>query len=268
MPDNQNLPESKEQDEKDRSFLFGWWNNRKNGCLPLLALLFLLILGAGLYYFKPWETPQVPTADQPGTEQETTDVGEGAATEPQKEESGKKEDPTEEPETEDPETAKPEDPTEKPTQPETPTHTHTWVHHDAVTHTVHHDAVTHTVHHDATYKTIHHDAETTQKYVVDQPAVYQDTYYCSCGYSTTDRSEMTAHMKNAPWDEDHSEGVRTTLVQEEVGHYETVTVKDAWDETVVDQAAWDETVVDQAAWDETVVDQAAYDECSGCGARK
>ena len=238
-------------------------------------LLFLLILGAWLYYFKPWETPQVPTADPPGTEQETTNVGDSAAagkdpkTEPQKEESGKKEDPAEEPETEDPETAKPEDPSEKPAQPEPqPTHTHTWVHHDAVTHTVHHDAVTHTVHHDTTYKTVHHDAETTQKYVVDQPAVYKSTWHCTCGYSCGSEAEMSEHALNASWDEVHNVSVTEDLVTPEIGQYETVIVKDAWDENVVDQAAWDETVVDQAAWDETIVDQSAYDECSGCGARK
>ena len=266
MEEEKKVPEMTPSENKKKKRSKGW----------LLALLLLLVLGAGLYYFKPWETPQIPTADPPGTEQETTDVGDSAAagedpkTEPQKEESGKKEDPAEEPETEDPETAKPEDPSEKPAQPEPqPTHTHTWVHHDAVTHTVHHDAVTHTVHHDTTYKTVHHDAETTQKYVVDSPAVWQDTHHCECGASFSSDAELGAHQDQYDVGTGHDRSwVTTDLVKEEVGHYETVIVKDAWDETVVDQAAWDETVVDQAAWDETIVDQAAYDECSGCGARK
>ena len=44
----------------------------------------------------------------------------------------------------------------------------------------------------------------------------------------------------------------------EHGHYETVTVQDAYDE--VSETA--------AAWDETIIDVPAYDECPGCGARK
>lgn len=242
-----------------------WW----------LLLLLMAAIAGGLAYWQPWKVPAVPTDTPPETEQtgqpktqESVDVGKSAADDtteekepvtekepeqkhgpdmdPEKAEDGKTEDAGKEEKPEQP--AQPTQPTQ-PTQPEPPAHTHTWVHHDAVTHTVHHDA---------TYKTVHHDAVTEQKYVVDSPAVWGATYYCSCGYSTESSAEMTAHVLNAPWDEEHNDSVVEYIVSEEKGHYETVTVKDAWDETVVDQAAWDETIVDQAA----------YDECSGCGARK
>ncbi len=59
-----------------------------------------------------------------------------------------------------------------------PTHTHTWVHHDEMTHAVHHDAVT------------------EQKYVVDSPAVWQDTNHCECGATfATEQEESEAELE-------------------------------------------------------------------------
>ena len=55
----------------------------------------------------------------------------------------------------------------------------------------------------------------------------------------------------------HGNTVEFTNIPEQ-GHYETVTVSEAYDETV-------ET---SPAWDEVIVDSPAYDECSGCGARQ
>ena len=138
-------------------------------------------------------------------------------------------------------------PTPVPAPAPAPVHTHTWVHHDAVTHTVHHDA---------TYSTVHHDAVTEQRWVVDAPS-YDITQCTGCGAQFTDVSAYSAHSEAYALQGDMSHG-NTVITVPEQGHYETVTVSEAYDETV-------ET---SPAWDETVVDSPAYDECSGCGARQ
>ena len=133
-----------------------------------------------------------------------------------------------------------------------PVHTHTWVHHDAVTHTVHHDA---------TYSTVHHDAVTEQRYVEDTPGYWVSTWTCTgCGAQFSSGEEMSSHSEYYAvnfLDTSHGSTVSEVYV-EGTGHYETVTVSEAYDETV-------ET---SPAWDETVVDSPAYNECSGCGARQ
>ena len=131
-------------------------------------------------------------------------------------------------------------------------HTHTWVHHDAVTHTVHHEAE---------YSTVHHDAVTEQRWVVDQPGYYVSKWICTgCGAEFSSSAEMSAHAEHYAVEmEDMSHGCTVTETYvAEVGHYEQVIV----------QAEYDETVELSPAWDETIIDVPAYDECPGCGARK
>ena len=127
-------------------------------------------------------------------------------------------------------------------------HSHTWVHHDAVLHTFHHDAE---------YITVHHDAVTEQRWVVDSPSY--DVIICTgCGAQFINGAEYDAHAEYyAVNNMDMSHGYSVTTVQEQ-GHYETITVSDAYDELV-------ESV---PPWDETVVDSPAYDECTSCGARQ
>ena len=59
---------------------------------------------------------------------------------------------------------------------------------------------------------------------------------------------------------------------DEIGHYETVVVQEAWDEVIVIQESWDEVIVIQESWDEVIVDvPGTPDEyvsgyrCSRCG---
>ena len=163
-----------------------------------------------------------------------------------------------------------------------PTHTHNWeavtktVHHDAEYKTVHHDAVL--IHHDAEYKTVHHDAE-----IVHHDAVYEEKeverLICeACG------ADLSEDVMSAQECRDHT--YNHAIHGESTGSYiqysyETVKVKDAWDEVVKD--AWDEQVkvkdawdeVAQAAWDEQIKVKDAWDEtvtvgyrCSTCGATK
>ena len=140
------------------------------------------------------------------------------------------------------------EPAPEPEPVQVPVHTHIWVHHDAITHTVHHDAE---------YATVHHDAVTEQVWVVDVPSY--DLITCTgCGAQFTDRAGYDAHTEYyAVESGDMSHGYSVTTVPEQ-GHYETRIITEAQDEQV-------ETV---AAWDEVIVDSPAYDECSGCGIRQ
>lgn len=119
------------------------------------------------------------------------------------------------------------DNTSKGTQDHQPTHKHNWV---------------------AQTKTVHHDAVTEQVYVVDQ-AAYDDPIYewreiCNnCGADIT--NDPGIHSAEFG----HSYSSKPVQVgathHDEVGHYETKTVSEAWDETVT----------------------TGYT-CSGCGASK
>lgn len=110
-------------------------------------------------------------------------------------------------------------------------HTHNWV------------AQTQTIHHDAVYET---------KYVVDQPAYdeqpdwkYVDGYICdNCHQEIFTLSEAEMHVKvSAAMGSGNCKsysagivrippGAQNPIHHDEVGHYEQVLVKDAWDETV------------------------------------
>lgn len=110
-------------------------------------------------------------------------------------------------------------------------HTHNWV------------AQTKTIHHDAVYET---------KYVVDQPAYDEqpdwkdvDGYICdNCHQEmfTLEEAQMhvqiSATMGSGNCKSYHAglvripPGAQTPIHHDEVGHYEQVLVKDAWDETV------------------------------------
>lgn len=130
----------------------------------------------------------------------------------------------------------------QPSQQEQPAHTHTWV--------------------DVT-ETVHHDAVTEQVWVVDQPA-WDETVekteekqvekcQCRCGAIFDSDDEWFAHSE-AILDADDQNGTNEwqyhtgwsatfvyeevvvgteTVHHDEVGHYETKTVTEAWDETVV-----------------------------------
>ena len=108
--------------------------------------------------------------------------------------------------------------------------------------TIYHPAETHTVHHDAEYTTVHHDAITTTEWVSDGTM-----YKCNeCGELFTFDGIIYHTMSdpNSPCD-------LSSWTDIEQGHYETVTVKDAYDEQVLVKEAWDETVTDKEAWTET-----------------
>lgn len=110
-------------------------------------------------------------------------------------------------------------------------HTHNWV------------AQTQTIHHDAVYET---------KYVVDQPAYDElpdwkdvDGYICdNCHQEmfTLEEAQMhvqvSAAMGSGKCKSYHAgivripPGAQNPIHHDEVGHYEQVLVKDAWDETV------------------------------------
>ena len=110
-------------------------------------------------------------------------------------------------------------------------HTHNWV------------AQTQTIHHDAVYET---------KYVVDQAAYdeqpdwkYVDGYICdNCHQEIFTLSEAEMHVKvSAAMGSGNCKsysagivrippGAQNPIHHDEVGHYEQVLVKDAWDETV------------------------------------
>lgn len=110
------------------------------------------------------------------------------------------------------------------------------------TETIYHPAETHTVHHDAEYTTVHHDAITTTEWVSDGTM-----YKCNeCGELFTFDGIIYHTMSdpNSPCD-------LSSWTDIEQGHYETVTVKDAYDEQVLVKEAWDETVTDKEAWTET-----------------
>ena len=105
---------------------------------------------------------------------------------------------------------------------------------------------------------VHHDAVTEQVWVVDE-AAWDETvektetrevngYKCRCGLVFTDINEWNAHSDYYEDDENewdnHTGWSSTTVIEEvvvgtetihhdEVGHYETRTVTEAYDETVV-----------------------------------
>lgn len=109
--------------------------------------------------------------------------------------------------------------------------------------------------HEAVYKTVHHEAETEQVWVVDEAAYsYEEPVYeaqnrtiCNtCGADITDNSlsHRKAHLLNGENSSYHIEskqvqsGTKTVDVAEQ-GHYETKTIKEAYDEKVlVKEAGW------------------------------
>ena len=167
---------------------------------------------------KAEETASAPETDnQP--EQEQTAAAEQTTSEPQKTQSAP--DQTESTKTE---------------QSQAPAHVHTWV--------------------DVT-EVVHHDAVTEQVWVVDQPA-WDETvekteeqqvqkYECRCGSVFDTSDEWLAHTESFDWETaaDYHDGWTATYETEEVvvgtetihhdevGHYETRTVTEAYDETVV-----------------------------------
>ena len=97
-------------------------------------------------------------------------------------------------------------------------------------------------------KTIHHDAEYATNYVVDTPA-YDEQFpiteqeerticnTCGADLTTYSQREITAHLKQGNCYGYHSEAKLVitgyeTVHHDEVGHYEKVVVKNAYDETV------------------------------------
>lgn len=109
--------------------------------------------------------------------------------------------------------------------------------------------------HEAVYKTVHHEAVTEQVWVVDEAAYsYEEPVYetvgaviCNtCGADITNNKNAhgESHMLN---DENFSYHVESKQVQSgtktvnvpEQGHYETKTIKEAYDEKVlVKEAGW------------------------------
>lgn len=72
-------------------------------------------------------------------------------------------------------------------------------------------------------------------------------YECKvCGKEFT-RDDFIYHTMSDP----NSPCDGAGWIPNEKGHYETVTVKDAYDEQVLVKEAWDETVTDKEAWTET-----------------
>lgn len=109
--------------------------------------------------------------------------------------------------------------------------------------------------HEAVYKTVHHEAVTEQVWVVDEAAYsYEEPVYethdrtiCNtCGADITNDlvSHGKSHMLNDENFSYHNEfvqiqsGTKTVNVPEQ-GHYETKTIKEAYDEKVlVKEAGW------------------------------
>lgn len=109
--------------------------------------------------------------------------------------------------------------------------------------------------HEAVYKTVHHEAVTEQVWVVDEAAYsYEEPVYethdrtiCNtCGADITNDlvSHGKSHMLNDENFSYHNEfvqiqtGTKTVDVPEQ-GHYETKTIKEAYDEKVlVKEAGW------------------------------
>lgn len=106
-------------------------------------------------------------------------------------------------------------------KPTSPTHTHSW------------QPVT---------KTVHHDAVTEQKYVVDEPAqeipVYENVEYMICNecylemYSADEYYAHREATRHGGFKSAFKDVVVNTTYTEEKGHYETVTISDAYDETI------------------------------------
>lgn len=95
-----------------------------------------------------------------------------------------------------------------------PSHTHTWVHHDAVYQSVHHDAVYNNVWHEPVYESV--------------------TVCLDCGAENPGRDHMEQHMLNG---ESGATTVEHRLMQN--GYNEQVLVSAAWDEQVLVSAAYD-----------------------------
>lgn len=109
--------------------------------------------------------------------------------------------------------------------------------------------------HEAVYKTVHHEAETEQVWVVDEAAYsYEEPVYethdrtiCNtCGADITNDlvSHGKSHMLNDENFSYHNEfvqiqtGTKKVNVPEQ-GHYETKTIKEAYDEKIlVKEAGW------------------------------
>ena len=117
--------------------------------------------------------------------------------------------------------------------------------------------------HEAVYKTVHHEAVTEQVWVVDEAAYsYEEPVYetvekqickdCGCDVSNRvmTQSQRSAHIKNHLLNDSNAiggyysqvtsvqTGTKTVNVPEQ-GHYETKTIKEAYDEKVlVKEAGW------------------------------
>ena len=103
--------------------------------------------------------------------------------------------------------------------------------HEAITHEVEHAAVTHEVEHPAVTREVWHDAVMRE---VEHPAITHEV----------DHPAVT-HEEEHPA-ETHE------VYHEETGHYESVQVKEAWEETVCTKEAWDEP-----EWHDLTI-------CNGC----
>ena len=95
-----------------------------------------------------------------------------------------------------------------------PSHTHTWVHHDAVYQTVHHDAVYNNIWHEPVYESV--------------------TICLTCGAENPGMDHMYQHAING---ENDATTVEQRLVKE--GYNEQVLVSAAWDEQVMVSPAYD-----------------------------
>ena len=123
------------------------------------------------------------------------------------------------------------------------THVHTWV--DEIV--AYHEAMTHTVHHDAV----------TEDQWIPVITVVQHIYCDVCHREFSSQTEAYAH-EQATYQAAIESGDMSLIhaghytVEEYIdnGYWQTVTVREAWDETVIDEPAWEEHIF----------------RCSGCGA--
>ena len=114
-------------------------------------------------------------------------------------------------------------------------HVHNWtekvIYHEAVTHTVHHDAVT------------------EEQWV---SVIHETMYFCcdTCGKRFSSQQEAYAHedatMEAAIDANDMTlfhPGHSSVIERTDDGHYETVVIKEAYDEVIVDEPAWEEHIL-------------------------
>lgn len=127
--------------------------------------------------------------------------------------------------------------------PDPPVHEHTWV--DEIV--AYHEAVTHIEHHDAV----------TEERWVSVPVMIQHFYCDVCHMEFSSQADAYAH-EDATY-QAAIEANDMSLIH--AGHYSIEEYLDqGYYETVVIREAYDETVIDQPAWEEHIF------RCSGCGA--